>query len=113
MPPHLPLYRMRKKRELTPLAKPNSEILKRLRTTFRLAHRRSPYTMSYLASITQLVATPRSVAIEDNLLQSFVLDDIAAWGPLRVEQALKKLHDYPWFVTIFDEFFQIFDQGTV
>lgn len=34
--------------------------------------------MAYLAPITQLIATPRSLAVEAALRQSFVLDDIAA-----------------------------------
>lgn len=63
--------------------------------------------MAYRASIVQLEATERSRAVEAILLQSFVLDDIAAWGPDCIERGLQREfphHRHLWIASIFDDY---------
>ena len=50
-------------------------------------------------------ATPDSDLINRELQLSFLLDDIAAWGPEKVERVLR--YSFPpflWRVAVFDEF---------
>lgn len=65
----------------------------------------SPSPMSIKPPLVVLEATPRSLAIENNLAMSFVLDDIAAWGPAKVEGVLcTKFNKHRWVASVFDEY---------
>lgn len=60
--------------------------------------------MAFRTPITTLVATNRSIAVEAELMMNFVLDDIAAWGPEKVESILRKYFDqHNWVAVVFDE----------
>lgn len=49
--------------------------------------------------------TPESEAIDRELQLSFLLDDIAAWGPEKVERILRSCYPpFLWVVQVFDEF---------
>lgn len=48
-------------------------------------------------------STADSALIERDLNQSFILDDVAAWGPGRIEQLLGQILDEEWKVAVFDE----------
>lgn len=55
--------------------------------------------------ILMLNSTPESEAIQHELQLSFLLDDIAAWGPEKVERVLR--YSFPpflWTVRVYDEF---------
>lgn len=57
--------------------------------------------------IVEFEASPQSITVEARLLQSFVLDDIATWGPRQVERCLQAAfpHDnHHWIATVFDDF---------
>lgn len=50
-------------------------------------------------------STPESEAINNELQLSLLLDDIAAWGPEKVERVLRDSYPpFQWRVAVFDEF---------
>ncbi|KAF3319911.1 hypothetical protein FCM35_KLT21825 [Carex littledalei] len=61
--------------------------------------------MSIKPPLVVLEAKPWSQAIEANLMLNFVLDDIAAWGPEKVENVLRSKFDkHRWVASVFDEY---------
>lgn len=50
-------------------------------------------------------STPESEAIDRELQLSFLIDDIAGWGPEKVERVLRFCYPpFLWVVQVFDEF---------
>lgn len=63
--------------------------------------------MAFRPPIVEFEATPRSQAVEARLLKSFVLDDIAAWGPEKIERQLQATfphENHVWIAALFDDF---------
>lgn len=66
-----------------------------------------PSQMAYRAPIVAFEESPMSRAVEERLLKSFVLDDIAAWGPEKIERQLQA--EFPhanhrWIASVFDDY---------
>lgn len=68
----------------------------------------------YKTPIFTFARSATSIALENDFVKSFILDDIAGWGPERVERELKKFRPrYQWVVTVFDEFKYMIKAPTV
>lgn len=53
-------------------------------------------------------STPESELIEQEFQLNFLLDDIAAWGPEKVERVLRFTYPpFKWRVAVFDEFVNV------
>lgn len=53
-------------------------------------------------------SSPESEAINRELQLSFLLDDIAAWGPKKVERVLRTSYPpFKWKVAVFDDFIYV------
>ncbi|KAF3325408.1 hypothetical protein FCM35_KLT10479 [Carex littledalei] len=62
-------------------------------------------TTTFRAPIQIFTPSPSVEAAEKDFKQSFILDDVAGWGPEQVERVLHRLFDqYKWRVAVFDEF---------
>lgn len=71
------------------------------------APRRSDLMAPLRTPIVTLTPTAESKLIEKQFQLSFILDDIAGWGPTKVEQILQrrfKRADHRWVATLYAEF---------
>lgn len=59
----------------------------------------------FRAPVQIFTPSPMAEAAEQEFKQSFILDDVAAWGPDEMARVLHRLFDqYKWRVAVFDEF---------